>query len=84
MCKPSILIHLFIPGNSNAIKQYSNEATAAAPEERRVDTEKKQASTQHKQTETVKGECEKKEFQAETRMLLDIVARSLYSDKEVS
>lgn len=34
--------------------------------------------------ETVKGSAEKKEFQAETRMLLDIVARSLYSDKEVS
>lgn len=33
--------------------------------------------------ETVKGSAEKKEFQAETRMLLDIVARSLYSDKEV-
>ncbi|CAH2091856.1 unnamed protein product [Euphydryas editha] len=33
--------------------------------------------------ETIKGSAEKKEFQAETRMLLDIVARSLYSDKEV-
>ncbi|XP_050676978.1 heat shock protein 75 kDa, mitochondrial [Leptidea sinapis] len=30
-----------------------------------------------------KGNRERKEFQAETRMLLDIVARSLYSDKEV-
>lgn len=29
------------------------------------------------------GESDKHEFQAETRMLLDIVARSLYSDKEV-
>ncbi len=27
---------------------------------------------------------EKREFQAETRMLLDIVAKSLYSDKEVN
>lgn len=34
--------------------------------------------------ETLKGPTEKREFQAETRMLLDIVARSLYSDKEVS
>jgi len=34
--------------------------------------------------ETVKtGEEEKHEFQAETRMLLDIVAKSLYSEKEV-
>lgn len=29
------------------------------------------------------GESDKHEFQAETRMLLDIVARSLYSEKEV-
>ncbi|XP_034825688.1 heat shock protein 75 kDa, mitochondrial [Maniola hyperantus] len=33
--------------------------------------------------DTTKGNAERKEFQAETRMLLDIVARSLYSDKEV-
>ncbi|XP_047545916.1 heat shock protein 75 kDa, mitochondrial [Vanessa atalanta] len=37
----------------------------------------------HQPVETVKGNAERKEFQAETRMLLDIVARSLYSDKEV-
>lgn len=49
-----------------------------------MDTEEKQASTEQRQNETLKGESEKKEFQAETRMLLDIVARSLYSDKEVS
>ncbi|XP_026326821.1 heat shock protein 75 kDa, mitochondrial [Hyposmocoma kahamanoa] len=72
-----------LSGNSNAIKQYSTEATAAVPEEKQVDTEEKLTSTQQRQTEIVKGESEKKEFQAETRMLLDIVARSLYSDKEV-
>lgn len=33
--------------------------------------------------EKAKGEGVKHEFQAETRMLLDIVARSLYSEKEV-
>lgn len=33
--------------------------------------------------EKAKGETEKHEFQAETRQLLDIVARSLYSEKEV-
>lgn len=32
----------------------------------------------------VVGFSEKLEFQAETRMLLDIVAKSLYSEKEVS
>ena len=30
-----------------------------------------------------KGGSSKYEFQSETRMLLDIVAKSLYSDKEV-
>ena len=29
------------------------------------------------------GDAKKHEFQAETRKLLDIVARSLYTDKEV-
>ena len=29
------------------------------------------------------GESQKHEFQAETRQLLDIVARTLYSEKEV-
>lgn len=32
----------------------------------------------------VVGAAEKLEFQAETRKLLDIVAKSLYSEKEVS
>lgn len=41
-------------------------------------------STATEQAEHLKGNAEKREFQAETRMLLDIVARSLYSDKEVS
>ncbi|XP_027715492.1 heat shock protein 75 kDa, mitochondrial [Vombatus ursinus] len=34
-------------------------------------------------TETVQGSISKHEFQAETKKLLDIVARSLYSEKEV-
>jgi len=33
--------------------------------------------------ETISGDAESHEFQAETRKLLDIVARSLYSEKEV-
>lgn len=37
-----------------------------------------------KDNEKPTGESDKHEFQAETRMLLDIVARSLYSEKEVS
>ena len=35
-------------------------------------------------TEKVVGPSSKHEFQAETRKLLDIVAKSLYTDKEVS
>ncbi|XP_064490190.1 heat shock protein 75 kDa, mitochondrial-like [Ornithodoros turicata] len=36
-----------------------------------------------KNTEKGSGAAEKREFQAETRMLLDIVAKSLYSEKEI-
>ncbi|KAK3592383.1 hypothetical protein CHS0354_026079 [Potamilus streckersoni] len=36
-----------------------------------------------KETERARGPADKREFQAETRKLLDIVARSLYSEKEV-
>lgn len=35
------------------------------------------------ENETVVGEAVTKEFQAETKKILDIVARSLYSDKEI-
>lgn len=35
------------------------------------------------ENETVTGEAVTKEFQAETKKILDIVARSLYSDKEI-
>lgn len=35
-------------------------------------------------TEKPIGDLDKHEFQAETRMLLDIVARSLYSDKVIN
>ncbi|KAJ8958321.1 hypothetical protein NQ318_017467 [Aromia moschata] len=54
---------------------------------RPVSTESSPQESDHhtiiKNTETPIGESTKHEFQAETRMLLDIVARSLYSDKEV-
>ena len=36
-----------------------------------------------KDTELARGPPEKLEFQAESRKLLDIVAKSLYSDREV-
>ena len=40
--------------------------------------------TPAKPAEVVTGSLKKHEFQAETRKLLDIVANSLYSEKEVS
>ncbi|XP_045492318.1 heat shock protein 75 kDa, mitochondrial [Colias croceus] len=43
----------------------------------------KYSTVSDQKPEETKATPEKKEFQAETRMLLDIVARSLYSDKEV-
>ncbi|XP_038213491.1 heat shock protein 75 kDa, mitochondrial [Zerene cesonia] len=43
----------------------------------------KYSTVSDQKPEETKASPEKKEFQAETRMLLDIVARSLYSDKEV-
>lgn len=46
-------------------------------------TEEKQHHSIIKDTEKPVGEANKHEFQAETRMLLDIVARSLYSESEV-
>ncbi|XP_059059971.1 heat shock protein 75 kDa, mitochondrial [Achroia grisella] len=57
---------------------YGTENTLSFTKYRRFST-----ATEQKQTDQLKGESEKREFQAETRMLLDIVARSLYSDKEV-
>ncbi|XP_011501467.1 PREDICTED: heat shock protein 75 kDa, mitochondrial [Ceratosolen solmsi marchali] len=54
----------------------SLEATSAKP----VDTDDHGII---KNTEKATGETVKHEFQSETRMLLNIVAKSLYSDKEV-
>jgi HSP90 family molecular chaperone len=61
-------------------------------EKSRLDSEEKKeasptptASTDKliEETENVIGESQTKEFQAETKKILDIVARSLYSDKEI-
>lgn len=66
---------IFIESTFAIARQLSTDA-AAKPE----------ADDYHsiiKNTEAPAGEATKHEFQAETRMLLDIVARSLYSEKEV-
>lgn len=55
--------------------RYLSSATAEAVE--------KKTHSIIRDTEKPVGDLDKHEFQAETRMLLDIVARSLYSEKEV-
>ena len=49
-----------------------------------VKEEQEEYHTIIKNKERARGPADKMEFQAETRKLLDIVARSLYSEKEVS
>uniref|UniRef100_U3JNZ5 Heat shock protein 75 kDa, mitochondrial n=1 Tax=Ficedula albicollis TaxID=59894 RepID=U3JNZ5_FICAL len=58
-----------------AVRMYSTQ-TAESKEEEPL-------HTIISNTENVKGAASKHEFQAETKKLLDIVARSLYSEKEV-
>lgn len=48
-----------------------------------ADKERKQSEVLIHETEKITGKEEKLEFQAETRKLLDIVARSIYSEREV-
>ncbi|XP_034046339.1 heat shock protein 75 kDa, mitochondrial [Thalassophryne amazonica] len=55
---------------------YSTQEAEKAPEEEPL-------HTIISDTESVEGDFSKHEFQAETKKLLDIVARSLYSEKEV-
>ncbi|KAJ8724941.1 hypothetical protein PYW07_015899 [Mythimna separata] len=69
------------PNGSFLSNYQTSRCYSAATEE--IQAEQKAPSTKELGKETLKGEKEKREFQAETRMLLDIVARSLYSDKEV-
>ncbi|XP_066054222.1 heat shock protein 75 kDa, mitochondrial [Chamaea fasciata] len=65
-----------IPASSiPAVRMYSTQ-TAESKEEEPL-------HTIISNTENVKGAASKHEFQAETKKLLDIVARSLYSEKEV-
>ncbi|XP_071300536.1 heat shock protein 75 kDa, mitochondrial [Agelaius tricolor] len=65
-----------VPASSiAAVRMYSTQ-TAESKEEEPL-------HTIISNTENVKGAASKHEFQAETKKLLDIVARSLYSEKEV-
>eukprot|EP01116_Phalansterium_solitarium_P016149 TRINITY_DN3684_c0_g3_i1.p1 TRINITY_DN3684_c0_g3~~TRINITY_DN3684_c0_g3_i1.p1 ORF type:complete len:740 (-),score=390.53 TRINITY_DN3684_c0_g3_i1:133-2352(-) len=57
----------------------TNAPAAAAADEPAAEAQ----AVQPLNSEVVVGQAQKHEFQAETRKLLDIVARSLYTDKEV-
>ncbi|KAK1799193.1 hypothetical protein P4O66_007446, partial [Electrophorus voltai] len=68
---------LWIPSHPSGIaacRVYSTQAEA---------TEEEPLHNIISETENVQGSFSKHEFQAETKKLLDIVARSLYSEKEV-
>ncbi|KAJ8667840.1 hypothetical protein QAD02_009503 [Eretmocerus hayati] len=64
----------------NLTKSFS---TQAEPEISNQPSNEADTHTIIKDTEKAKGDPVKHEFQSETRMLLNIVAKSLYSDKEV-
>ncbi|NWX19207.1 TRAP1 protein, partial [Aegotheles bennettii] len=65
-----------------AARAYSTQ-TAENKEEHKEEPKEEPLHTIISDTENVKGAASKHEFQAETKKLLDIVARSLYSEKEV-
>lgn len=80
-CKTSIIYCQWITFIYLKIRSVS-EACQILPNTTTVLTSKRCFSSA--QTEpTTKGKVDKHEFKAETRMLLDIVARSLYSENEV-
>lgn len=75
---------MYIVGHCLQTYQQSRYYSVATEEQKlNPETAKNETGKKQSEKETVKGPSEKREFQAETRMLLDIVARSLYSDKEV-
>jgi TNF receptor-associated protein 1 len=51
--------------------------------EEAAEAERKKSEVLIEETEKPSGQESKHEFQAETRKLLDIVARSIYSEREV-
>ncbi|XP_005184511.2 heat shock protein 75 kDa, mitochondrial [Musca domestica] len=79
--------------NANVLQRYAiksngyHRTIAAAPQtinfNKRYMCSEPSTAQKVRQTEKTIGTADKHEFQAETRMLLDIVARSLYSENEV-
>ncbi|KAG7267963.1 hypothetical protein CRUP_011925 [Coryphaenoides rupestris] len=62
---------------------YSQTSFYSTQEAEKAPDEEEPLHTIIDDTENVQGSASKHEFQAETKKLLDIVARSLYSEKEV-
>ncbi|XP_023146988.1 heat shock protein 75 kDa, mitochondrial [Amphiprion ocellaris] len=60
-----------------------SQQTSYSTQEAEKEPEEEPLHTIISDTESVQGSSSKHEFQAETKKLLDIVARSLYSEKEV-
>ena len=78
--RPSLLARCALPRQPLALSSLAQRrlSTEAASEPAADKAEEKPAAT-----ESATGASSKMEFQAETKKLLDIVAKSLYTDKEV-
>ncbi|KAJ8028051.1 Heat shock protein 75 kDa, mitochondrial [Holothuria leucospilota] len=78
--------NLLTPEHLQLIRCYSDSSENKPSSESQEDTEISSTEETHNiitDSEKITGRHEKHEFQAETRMLLDIVAKSLYSENEV-
>jgi TNF receptor-associated protein 1 len=69
-------------GDAELEEMLEREKAKLAAEED-AETERKKSEILIPETEKITGQEQKLEFQAETRKLLDIVARSIYSEREV-
>jgi len=72
--------------NTHSTGNPNPEETLAKEEEEQAEERDKDLNEYHtiiKDEEKATGDADKHEFQAETRMLLDIVAKSLYSESEI-
>lgn len=80
---PRFVPRVYTKNTSSSIRSYSSQPEN--PAETTKETESANTPTHPKVqvTETVVGSSQHHEFKAETKRLLDIVANSLYSEKEV-
>ncbi|XP_013865550.1 heat shock protein 75 kDa, mitochondrial [Austrofundulus limnaeus] len=72
-----------LPSSCQSFSQQCYYSTQEVEKEPEKESEEEPLHTIISDTESVQGSFSKHEFQAETKKLLDIVARSLYSEKEV-